>query len=83
MVTGRLAAKEKAHRAGLWLGHRLSVLEICQQRLAHQEVFVLTNMSSPYVRSRCLALGVDAVFDKTTEVNKFFERCKNLKAFSH
>lgn len=64
-------------------GSGLSVLEICQKRLAHQEVFVLTNMSSPYVRSRCLALGVDAVFDKTTELDKFFERCKKLKAFSH
>lgn len=64
-------------------GSGLSVLETCQKRLPYQEVFVLTNMSTRYVRSRCHDLGVDAVFDKTTELDKFFERCKHLKALSH
>jgi DNA-binding NarL/FixJ family response regulator len=64
-------------------GSGLAVLNACQKRLAHQEVFVLTNMATDQVRSRCHEFGVDAVFDKTTEMDKFFERCKNLKEPSH
>ncbi|MDB5870264.1 MAG: hypothetical protein JWP96_2596 [Polaromonas sp.] len=64
-------------------GSGLSVLEACRKRLPHQEVFVLTNMATDQVRSRCLGLGVDAVFDKTTELDKFFERCKSIKELSH
>jgi len=61
-------------------GSGLSILEACQKRLPHQEIFVLTNMATDQVRNRCHAFGIDAVFDKTTELNKFFERCKRLKA---
>lgn len=64
-------------------GSGLGVLEMCQKRLPHQVVFVLTNMATPYVRSRCLALGADAVFNKTTELDNFFEQCKKLKVLSY
>lgn len=63
-------------------GSGLAVLNACQKRLAHQEVFVLTNMATSQVRRRCHDFGVDAVFDKATELDKFFERCKNLKQAS-
>lgn len=60
-------------------GSGLAVLDACRKRLAHQEVFVLTNMATAQVRKRCHDFGVDAVFDKTAELDKFFERCKHLK----
>ena len=63
-------------------GNGINVLYACKKRLPHQEVFVLTNFAASYVRDRCLELGVNAVFDKTTELDKFFERCKNLKVLS-
>ncbi|MDB5846079.1 MAG: hypothetical protein JWP79_3389 [Polaromonas sp.] len=63
-------------------GSGLAVLHACQKRSAHQEVFVLTNMATGHVRSRCHDFGVDAVFDKATELDQFFECCKNLQAHS-
>ena len=60
-------------------GNGLDVLQVYQKRLPHQVVFVLTNFANSLVRNRCLRLGVDAVFNKTTELDKFFERCKNLR----
>ena len=58
-------------------GSGFSVLKTSQKRLPHQQVFVLTNISSSHIRSRCYELGVSAVFDKTTELDRFFECCKN------
>jgi len=60
-------------------GNGIDVLQAYRKRLPHQAVFVLTNFANSYVRNRCLELGVDAVFDKTTELDQFFERCKNLR----
>jgi DNA-binding NarL/FixJ family response regulator len=60
-------------------GNGIDVLQSYPKRLPHQTIFVLTNFANnSYVRNRCLELGVDAVFDKTTELDKFFEHCKNL-----
>jgi DNA-binding NarL/FixJ family response regulator len=60
-------------------GNGIDVLQSYRKRLPHQTIFVLTNFANnSYVRDRCLELGVDAVFDKTTELDKFFEHCKNL-----
>jgi DNA-binding NarL/FixJ family response regulator len=64
-------------------GSGLDVMTSCQKRLPHQHVFVLTNMSTPFIRGRCHDLGVDAVFDKTTELDKFFDHCKNFKTLSY
>lgn len=60
-------------------GSGLSVLEACRHRAPEQIVIVLTNLATPQVRERCRRLGVDAVFDKAKELDKFFERCKALK----
>ncbi|GAA6120775.1 response regulator transcription factor [Acidovorax sp. FG27] len=53
-------------------GNGLSVLEALQQRAAHQQIFMLTNYLSPDVCRRCAALGADAVFDKSTQLDEFF-----------
>lgn len=64
-------------------GSGFDVMKTCQKRLPHQQVFVLTNFSASCIRSRCHDLGVDAVFNKTTELDKFFDRCKNFQTLSH
>lgn len=60
-------------------GTGLAVLRACQQRRADQHVLMLTNFATDDVRSSCLALGADAVFDKSTELDAFFERCLSYK----
>ena len=41
---------------------------------------VLTNYPTPEMRRRCIALGADAVFDKSTELDAFFEHCHGYHA---
>lgn len=38
-------------------------------------VVVLTNSATAHNRTRCLALGAHAVFDKTAELDKFLAHC--------
>jgi CheY-like chemotaxis protein len=59
-------------------GSGLDVLKACQQRPAHQHVVVLTNYPSAELREKCLNLGAEHVFDKTTELNEFFNCCESL-----
>lgn len=40
-----------------------------------QKVIVLSNYVNPSVRKRCAQLGVDAVFDKSTEVDALVDYC--------
>ena len=56
-------------------GSGLNVLEACHQRRPEQKVIVLSNHASRDVRWRCAQLGADAVFDKSTELDAFFEKC--------
>lgn len=56
-------------------GSGLGVLKGCQNRSASQKVVVLTNYATDDIRSRCLALGADAVFDKSNELEMLFEFC--------
>lgn len=56
-------------------GSGLGVLKGCQQRRPDQKVVVLTNYATDDIRSRCLALGADAVFDKSNELEALFEFC--------
>ncbi|MDB5930662.1 MAG: hypothetical protein JWR60_2369 [Polaromonas sp.] len=60
-------------------GTGLSVLQACRERLPHQHIVVLTNMATPQLRSKCLKLGADDVFDKSRELNKLFERCNSYQ----
>lgn len=41
---------------------------------------VLTNYATPDMRSRCLALGADQVFDKSHEIDALLDYCSGLAA---
>ena len=56
-------------------GSGLGVLGSCADRKPSQKVVVLTNYATPDIRRRALALGADAVFDKTLELDKFLAYC--------
>lgn len=58
-------------------GSGLTVLKACQERPASRHVLVLTNYPTPEIRKRCLALGADGVYDKSTELEAFFDRCND------
>lgn len=57
-------------------GSGLGVLQGCQSRSADQKVVVLTNYATADIRQRCAALGCDAVFDKSNELDELFEYCR-------
>ena len=52
-------------------GSGLGVVMNCRERDLRQIVIVLTNYATPAVRERCLAIGADAVFDKSNEIEEF------------
>ena len=56
-------------------GSGLGVLAACRNRAAHQKVVVLSNYATPDIRKRCAQLGVDAVFDKSNEIDALVEYC--------
>lgn len=59
-------------------GSGLTVLRACKDRPSRQRAVVLTNYPTGDIRGRCLALGADAVFDKSTELEAFFSYCSSL-----
>jgi len=61
-------------------GSGLTILRACQTRGSHQHVVVLTNYPTSEMRRRCLELGADAVFDKSSELDAFFEHCNTARA---
>jgi len=56
-------------------GSGLGILSHCANRKPSQKVVVLTNYATTDIRRRALALGADAVFDKTLELDKFIAYC--------
>jgi DNA-binding NarL/FixJ family response regulator len=56
-------------------GSGLGVLAGCRQREPYQKVVVLTNFATTDIRQRSMALGADAVFDKSNELDEFFAYC--------
>ena len=48
----------------------------CADRKPSQKVVVLTNYATPDIRRRALAMGADAIFDKTLELDQFLAYCK-------
>ncbi len=56
-------------------GSGLGVLAACRARLPHQRMVVLSNYATPDVRQRCAQLGVDAVFDKSNEIDALIDYC--------
>lgn len=56
-------------------GSGLGVLAACRSRRPGQKVVVLSNYATPDVRMRCAQLGVDAVFDKSNEIDALVDYC--------
>ena len=56
-------------------GSGLRVLEACRTRGTLQKMVVFSNYTSREMRLRCIQLGVDAVFDKSTEIDALLEYC--------
>lgn len=59
-------------------GSGLHVLEACRDRRSSQKVVVLTNYATRDIRRRCAQLGVDAVFDKSNEIDALIQFCIDL-----
>lgn len=59
-------------------GNGLGVLRALQDRKAVQRVVVVTNYATADIRARCTALGADAVFDKSSEIEALAHYCDQL-----
>jgi two-component system, OmpR family, response regulator len=58
-------------------GSGLNILQACRGRRPGQKMVVLSNHATRDVRWRCAQLGADAVFDKSTEIEKLVDYCVN------
>jgi len=56
-------------------GSGLGVLAACRDRKPSQKVVVRSNYATTDIRQRCAQLGVDAVFDKSNEIDALVEFC--------
>ena len=56
-------------------GSGLGILSACRERTPAQKVVVLSNYATPDIRKRCAQLGVDAVFDKSNEIDALIDFC--------
>ena len=56
-------------------GSGLGVLRSCIGRASLQARVVLSNYINADIRARCMALAADAVFDKSRELEAFFDYC--------
>lgn len=56
-------------------GSGLEVLQLVAERSPEQYAIVLTNYATPEMRRRCMDLRADDVFDKSTELDAFLDRC--------
>lgn len=59
-------------------GTGVGVIAACKSRSKHQTVIVLSNYTTPEVRTLCMRSGADAVFDKSTEIDQLLEYCVKL-----
>ena len=60
-------------------GSGLGVLQACTSRRANQKVVVLSNYATPDIRRRCAEFGVDAVFDKSNEIDALVDYCLSFE----
>jgi DNA-binding NarL/FixJ family response regulator len=63
-------------------GSGLGVLTASRERLPHHNIVVLSNNATPDIRNRCAQLGVDAVFDKSNEIDALMDYCMNIDVAS-
>jgi DNA-binding NarL/FixJ family response regulator len=59
-------------------GHGLEILRASVKRRPDQRIFIVTNYATPDIRRRAVEAGADAVFDKSTELEKLFDACRAL-----
>jgi two-component system, OmpR family, response regulator len=57
-------------------GSGLGVVAACSDRRAEHKVVVLSNYATADIRTRCAQLGVDAVFDKSNEIDALVAYCR-------
>jgi DNA-binding NarL/FixJ family response regulator len=60
-------------------GTGLGIVSACKNRLPAKKMIVYSNYATTAMRQRCLELGADAVFDKSTEIEQLLEYCMNLR----
>lgn len=56
-------------------GSGLGLLAACRDRKPSQKVVILSNYATSDIRQRCAQLGVDAVFDKSNEIDALVDYC--------
>ena len=56
-------------------GSGLGLLAAFQDRSVRQKMVVLSNYATNDIRYRCAQLGVDAVFDKSNEIDALIDYC--------
>lgn len=61
-------------------GSGLGVVQACAERRPNQKVVVLSNYATADIRKRCAQLGVDAVFDKSNEIDALLDFCMRQAA---
>ena len=59
-------------------GTGLGVLRAAAAQPQCQHVVVLSNYATPDMRSKCLSLGADQVFDKSNEIDALIRHCGRL-----
>ena len=59
-------------------GNGFGVVRACRNRKEHQMVGVLSNYATPDMRERSRALGADAFFDKSAEIDLLLAYCESL-----
>lgn len=64
-------------------GSGLGVLAACRDRRPTQKMVVLSNYATADIRQRCAQLGVDAVFDKSNEIDGLVDYCIGLSQPPH
>lgn len=63
-------------------GSGLGVLRAARNKLPKRHMVVLSNYATTDIRSTCLALGAEQVFDKSTEIDALILYCQTLAATS-
>jgi two-component system, OmpR family, response regulator len=58
-------------------GSGMRLVQRVQRARAEQKIIVFSNYVNASVRKRCAQLGVDAVFDKSTEIDALVDYCSH------
>ena len=61
-------------------GSGFGVITACRELLFPLKVVLLSNYATKEIRRQATALGADATFDKSTELEELFAYCSNLGA---